>query len=217
MRPVLASHCTNSQAQEYLRKITTVATDIEAAWEAVFKMYQVTLEDREVAELVSILLWITRATRTLYLSEVVEWLQGTSACENPATAVTFWERIETRFGLLLKVFRKDGRSTIELAHPAMMEHIREYLAKYSLDPFPPPTRGAEIGANIDVPRSSALESMRENMLRALLTLDIPQTQPSSRKLADVLDNAPLDTAQTVETVLESYISSLGPELCKGKN
>jgi hypothetical protein len=90
----------------------------------------------------------------MYLSEVIHATEEPLVLEEwPAAkdaAVALGERIHLRYGLLLKLVRDDGVSTsrfdeqprsllqqpfsfipsstiVEFAHPAMAEHVREYI------------------------------------------------------------------------------------------
>jgi hypothetical protein len=94
---------------------------MEGAVAAVLKMYQVTLDDKNIAELGIMLIWATRATNAFYSSEVIDVLEKPSATEQPSAsedcftvshaAIALGERIRTCYGLLLKLVRDDGVST----------------------------------------------------------------------------------------------------------
>jgi hypothetical protein len=142
-----------ASVQEYLKKIATVPTDMEGAVEAVLKMYEVTLDDKEMTELSVLLMSLTYATTTLYLSEVIHAFEEPPMLEDHLAAtdaaVALGERIHTRYGLLLRLVQDDGVSTgrfndqprsllqqpfsfspsstsVEFALPTMAEHVREY-------------------------------------------------------------------------------------------
>lgn len=134
-----------------------------------------------------LLIWAICATNPLYLNEVANALEKPSALEELSVAddaaVALGERIRKRYGLLLKLVRDDGVSTgwfgnqssslliepfsfipsstiVEFAHPATVEHVREYLFNNTAQ-IPPLflACGTKLDANITVLKS-CLEALK---------------------------------------------------------